>query len=117
MCTGKLGISFERNVTPLVIKRIVPNTLAAEKPELLPGMVLQDVGYPAPWAGAPITELPYPDAIQRLRDATRPITFVFAKKGGAGVSGGYGKWANAEQEAGRRPWLVELAESALRCWR
>ena len=113
MCAGKLGISFERNVTPLVIKRIVPNTLAAEKPELLPGMVLQDVGYPAPWAGAPITELPYPDAIQRLRDATRPITFVFAKKGGAGVSGGYGKWANAEQEAGRRPWLVELAESAI----
>lgn len=124
---GKLGIVFEKDVTPLVIKRITPNTLAADKPELQPGLVLQDVGYPAPWAGAPINKVTYKEAIQRLKEATRPITFVFAEQGcsGAGnmregkkdrigVSGGYGKFANAQLEAGRRPWLVSLAECSMR---
>lgn len=124
---GKLGIVFEKDVSPLVIKRITPNTLAADKPELQPGLVLQDVGYPAPWAGAPIHEASYKEAIQRLKDATRPITFVFAekasgragsmsegKKDRVGVSGGYGKFANAQLEAGRRPWLVSLAECSMR---
>ena len=124
---GKLGIVFEKDVTPLIIKRITPNTLAADKPELQPGLVLQDVGYPAPWAGAPINEASYKEAIQRLKDATRPITFVFAEKASSGagsisegkkdrvgVSGGYGKFANAQLEAGRRPWLVSLAECSMR---
>lgn len=124
---GKLGIVFEKDITPLVIKRITPNTLAADKPELVPGLVLQDVGYPAPWAGAPINKASYKEAIQRLKEATRPITFVFGEKGsdggggaggskkdGGGVSGGYGKFANAQLEAGRRPWLVSLAECSMR---
>lgn len=123
---GKLGIVFEKDVTPLVIKRITPNTLAADKPELQPGLELQDVGYPAPWAGAPINAASYKEAIQRLKEATRPITFVFAEKGSsvAGVasggkkdrvvvSGGYGKFANAQLEARRRPWLVSLAECSM----
>ena len=89
--------------------------------------MLQDVGYPAPWAGAPINKVTYKEAIQRLKEATRPITFVFAEQGcsGAGnmregkkdrigVSGGYGKFANAQLEAGRRPWLVSLAECSMR---
>lgn len=124
---GKLGIVFEKDATPLIIKRITPNTLAADKPELQPGLVLQDVGYPAPWAGAPINEASYKEAIQRLKEATRPITFVFAEKSSSaagnvsggkkdrvGVSGGYGKFANAQLEAGRRPWLVSLAECSMR---
>ena len=71
---------FEKDMTPLVIKRVTPNTLAAEHQTLRPGLVLVDVGYPAPWAGAPISKATYKEAIQRLKEATRPITFVFAEK-------------------------------------
>lgn len=114
---GKLGIVFEKDMTPLVIKRVTPNTLAAERPELRPGLVLVDVGYPAPWAGAPITKASYKEAIQRLKEATRPITFVFADKAPkekkVEVSGGYGKFAKGQLEAGRRPWLVSLAECSM----
>ena len=77
---GRLGIGFHRNSTPpLVIKEIVPGTLAAARRDLRVGMALVEI-QGVSTAGTTAhggSGMPYHEVLSLLRQAERPLTLVF----------------------------------------
>ena len=68
---GKMGVVFPTGVVPLVVSRIQKQGLAASMPEVQPGMQLAAV------QGEAVAALSYPEVIDRIRGAGRPMTLSF----------------------------------------
>ena len=70
---GPLGLAFRKSVVPVTIKKISPDTLAASRSQLRPGMQLLAVG------DRSVDSMGYDQAIALLRSSPRPMSLRFGR--------------------------------------
>ena len=70
---GKLGLVFRTGVVPLVVARIQNKGLAANMPEVQPGMALTAV------QGSGLMGLSYAEILDRIKIAGRPLSLSFTQ--------------------------------------
>ena len=94
---GKLGLVFRTGVVPLVVARIQNKGLAANMPEVQPGMALTAV------QGSGLMGLSYAEILDRIKIAGRPLSLSFTQSEPV---------AEPEPERG---WLLPKCQASCAC--
>eukprot|EP01047_Picozoa_sp_COSAG01_P095243 COSAG01_NODE_25985_length_726_cov_70.885167_1_plen_228_part_10 len=80
---GKLGLTFIKDSSPLVVKAVSAGGLAdAASPGPIVGMVLMKV------QGTDVSTMPYCEAVALIQAASRPLSLAFRKPGQAAATTG-----------------------------